>query len=601
MKKGYSKNRKSLWREDFPKNSNPALFFLFCSRPYWKPATIALVAVIVAGAFSASIAYVFKLIANAAAGLATGGSYDALVFACGAYVLFLFAAKASWRVSGFAGMRWATGARATARQTLTSYVTLHSRAYFSDRFAGSIANKISQAGAGMLEIVEKILWDFLELIVAAVVSLIIAFTVSPTIAWILLAWLLTVVVINMYFARKRRPLSMHAQALETQLTGMTVDLLSNITTMQEYARREFEMDNLKDAILSRRVAGLRNWSFSEYVLVLNNILQFIFGSAMLFIAVTLMQRGLISLGDIVLVVTIIFRIEGHLQSLGNNINRMSNTWGEIEESLEEIVKPHEISDSTDAGTCTITVGDIHLKDLSFKYGDISIFDKLNLHILAGQRVGIVGRSGAGKSTLMRILLRHHELTYGAVLIDGMDIASVTQDSLRCGISVVPQEPLLFHRSISENIAYGKPEASHDEIVEAARLAQADDFIQRLPEGYESLVGERGVKLSGGERQRIAIARAILKDAPILLMDEATASLDSESEVAIQQALSELMKGKTVLAIAHRLSTLREMDRIIVLDRGKIIESGTHEELVNAGGTYAELWSHQAGGFLQNQD
>ncbi|MES2014777.1 MAG: ABC transporter ATP-binding protein [Patescibacteria group bacterium] len=588
---------KSIWREDFPKDTNPFHFFLFCSRPYWRSATIALIAVVAAGSFSASVAYVFKLIANAAAHLSVGGSYADLVWACGMYILFLLA-EAFWRVSGFAGMRWATGARATARQSLTSYVTLHSRAYFSDRFAGSIANKISHAGAGMLEIVEKILWDFLELIVAAIASLIIAFFVSPLIAAILLVWLLTVVVINMFFARKRRPLSMHAQALETKLTGMTVDLLSNITTMQEYARREFEMDNFKEAILERRIAGLKNWSFSEFVLVLNNILQFIFGSAMLFIAVTLMRTGAISLGDIILVITIIFRIEGHLQSLGNNINRMSNTWGEIEESLQEIVAPHEISDSVNASTCSISLGEIRLKDVNFKYGDIAIFENLNLLIPAGQRVGIVGRSGAGKSTLMRILLRHHELNSGAVLIDGADIASVTQDSLRCGISVVPQEPLLFHRSISENIAYGKPDASEEEIAEAARLAQAHDFILRLDEGYASLVGERGVKLSGGERQRIAIARAILKNAPILLMDEATASLDSESEVAIQNALKELMKSKTVIAIAHRLSTLREMDRIIVMDRGKIVEEGTHEELIKTGGTYSELWNHQAGGFLQ---
>lgn len=592
---------KSLWREDFPRDTNPLRFFLFCSRPHVLPAVLAIVAVIIAGSLGASTAYIFKLIVNAAVALPSGGLYSDLVWASVAYMLFLLTGKIFWRLSGFAGMRWCNGSRATARQTLTSYVTLHSRTYFSNRFAGSIANKISHAGSGMHEFGDQFLWSFLELFVSIIASFFLAFFVSPEIAFIFLGWVVAVAILNTYLVTKRIPLSIYVQKLETQLTGMTVDLLSNITAMQEYARRSFEMRRIEEVTEERRRAGIRNWTHGEKVRILNNILQFIFGGCMLFVSINLMRTGVISLGDIVLVITVIFRVEGQLQTLESNINRASNTWGEIEESLREIIEPHEIPDKPGAGQLSISHGGIHFDNVSFEYGDILVFDKLNLSIEPGERVGIVGRSGAGKSTLMRVLLHHHDLKEGAIKIDGTDIVSVTQESLRRAISIVPQEPLLFHRSISENIAYGKPEASHEEIVEAARLAQADDFIRRLPEGYESLVGERGVKLSGGERQRIAIARAILKDAPILLMDEATASLDSESEVAIQQALSELMKGKTVLAIAHRLSTLREMDRIIVLDRGKIIESGTHEELVNAGGTYAELWSHQAGGFLQNQE
>ncbi len=590
---------KSIWREDFPTGTNPAKFFLFCSKPHWRPATIALIAVVLAGSFSASIMYVFKLIADAAAGLSSGGSYEDLLFAATLYVLFLLAAKALWRVSGFAGMRWSNGSRATARQTLTSYVTLHSRAYFSNRFAGSIVNKISHATAGMHEIVEQILWEFLELFVSVIASFIIAYIVSPPIALIFFLWVFVVSMLNAYFIRKRVPLSAYVQRLDTELTGMTVDLLSNITAMQEYARRSFEMRRLEGKIEKRRQAGIRNWTYGEKILVLNNILQFIFGGTMIFVAVWLMHSGTISLGDIVLVISIIFRIEGQLQSLGSNLNKVSNTWGEIQESLTEIIEPHEIPDRIDAIELSVSKGEIRFVDVDFSYSGIPVFEKLSLTIAPGERVGIVGRSGAGKSTFMRLLLHHHDLNGGMVAIDGTDIALVKQDTLRGAISVVPQEPLLFHRSISQNIAYGRPESSQEEIEEAARLAQADEFIKRLSEGYESLVGERGVKLSGGERQRIAIARAILKNAPILLMDEATASLDSESEVAIQNALRELMKGKTVIAIAHRLSTLREMDRIIVMDRGKIVEEGTHEELVKAGGTYSELWNHQAGGFLQD--
>lgn len=591
---------RSIWREDFPTGTNPAKFFLFCSKPHWRSAVVALIAVIIAGSFSSSNAYIFKLITNAAVALSSGGPYSDLIFASGLYILFLFAAKAFWRVSGFAGMRWSNGSRATARQTLTSYVTLHSRSYFSNRFAGSIANKISHATAGMHDIVEQTLWQFLELFVSVIVSFLIALTVSPLIAGIFFAWVVMVFILNAYFVRKRVPLSAYVQRLDTELTGMTVDLLSNITAMQEYARRSFEMRRLEKGIEKRRQAGIRNWSYGERVLILNNILQFIFGGVMILLAVTLMRNGAISLGDIILVITIIFRIEGQLQSLGSNINKVSNTWGEIQESLTQIIEPHEITDKLGATELSISAGEIRFTDVDFSYGGIPIFEKLNLIIKPGERVGIVGRSGAGKSTFMRILLHHHDLNGGVITVDGTDIASVTQDSLRGAISVVPQEPLLFHRSISQNIAYGRPESTQEEIERAATLAQAHDFIKRLSEGYESLVGERGVKLSGGERQRIAIARAILKNSPILLMDEATASLDSESEVAIQNALRELMKGKTVIAIAHRLSTLREMDRIIVMDRGKIIEEGSHEELVKAGGTYSELWNHQAGGFLQDE-
>jgi ATP-binding cassette subfamily B protein len=589
-----------IWREDVPMGHNPLRFFLFASKPHWKVALAAIIFASAGNAFSVSVSYVFKLIANAAAALPAPAAYNDLLLSCAAYIALLGIAKICWRISGFAAAAWATGAQATGRYALTSYVTHHSHGYFSDRFAGSIMNKIRHASTGMRETVDIFLWEFLELAVNAIGTFIIAFFVSPKIAWIFFFWVFAIVLVNSYLVRKRIPLAMRAHDLETVINGATVDLLTNISAMQEYARRDFEIDRLKRATTDRRNAHLKSWFFGEWTRVISSVLLVIFGSAMVFTTVSLARSSAISIGDVILVVTLIFRIEGLLQSLGSNFNKFAETWGEIQESLEEIIEPHEIPDRPDAIRLKVSEAAISLDAVTFGYADNMIFKGLSLSIPAGQRVGLVGRSGAGKSTLMRLLLHHHDLNAGVISIDGIDIASVTQESLRNAISIVPQEPLLFHRTITENIAYGNPQASGEEIINAAKLAQANDFIERLPLKYEALVGERGVKLSGGERQRIAIARAILKNAPILLLDEATSSLDSESEVEIQKALHELMRNKTVIAIAHRLSTLREMDRIIVLDRGAIVEEGTHQELLDKGGLYSELWRHQAGGFLQDE-
>lgn len=589
----------SMWRDEYPTSTNPLKFFIFASKPHIFSASLAIFAVVVAGVASSFVPYVFKFIVDAATHLDLPGGYRTLVVASIAYIAISGIKELIWRGSGYAGSYWATGARATARQTLSAYVTLHSRDYFSNRFAGSLANKISHASSGVRDMVESMLWQFLSLAVNAIVSIGISLYVNWVVGCVFIAWVVVVLPLNIYLARKRVPLTIATQSTETELTGMTVDLLANISAMQEYTRRDYELERLKHTIARRRWTGLKNWHFGEDTLTLNGFIQALFAAGMVFAAIYYAGAGALSSGDIILIVTVIYRIEDQFLFLGSHINTFSERWGEIEESLEEILLPHEITDVTGAVPLEIGASSLTFDSVTFAYQgtEARVLDNFSLTVPSHMKVGLVGRSGAGKSTLVKLLLRHYELTRGVITIDSQDISRVTLDSLRAAVAVVPQEAVLFHRSLRENIAYGRPEATQPDIIEAATLAHAHDFISKLPQGYDTLVGERGVKLSGGERQRIAIARAILKNAPILILDEATASLDSESEALIQKALHALMQGKTVIAIAHRLSTLREMDRIIVLQEGDIVEDGTHNQLLAYGGIYAGLWDHQAGGFL----
>jgi ABC-type multidrug transport system fused ATPase/permease subunit len=341
----------------------------------------------------------------------------------------------------------------------------------------------------------------------------------------------------------------------------------------------------------------------EYIWAGQGAFMVVIQVGLLFGALHLWLAGKLVVGDFVLIQVYVLGIIDNLVGVGRELRRIYDAVADAGEMLEILMTPHEIQDIPDAKDLQIKDAAIHFDNVRFTYASQSdaVLNDFDVSIRGGERVGLVGRSGAGKSTVTKLLLRTYDLNSGSISIDGQDISKVTQESLHRAVSVVPQESILFHRSLRDNIAYGKIDADEDEIEEAAKLAQAHDFISLLPLGYETLVGERGVKLSGGERQRVAIARAILKDAPILVLDEATASLDSESEVAIQKALRELMKGKTVIAIAHRLSTLREMDRIIVLDHGSIVEEGSHDELLQKSGIYADLWRHQAGGFLQDEN
>ncbi|MES2931684.1 MAG: ABC transporter ATP-binding protein [Patescibacteria group bacterium] len=589
---------RDIWRDDIPQTTNPLRFFLFVSKPHRRAALLATLFVAIASTLQAFIPYIYKLIVDAATNI-QNGSFDPLWHAVILFIVISLTKSLLFRCSGFAGAQWATGIRATGRAALTSYLTLHSHQYFSDRFAGSLSNKVKQAADGAKDIAEAYLWQFLGFFVSVIAGFIIVFSTSPLIGFMLLGLFVTITPLNIYIARKRVPISIAGQEAETRLNGASVDMITNMTAVHEYARRPFEMSRIKELVQERRVRGLRNWHFSEWTLVGNNLIQSVFTASMLLTAVYLATKGVLSPGDVVLFLAMIGVFEGQLTFIGSQLNHFAETWGTVKESLTEITASYDVADAHEAAPLPITDGALMLDGVSFAYAGSYVFKNLSLSIPAGQKVGFIGRSGAGKSTLMKLLLRHYDIESGAIRIDGNDITEATKESVRMAIAVVPQEPALFHRTIRENIAYGKPDASEEEIIHAARQAQAHEFIEALPKGYDTMVGERGVKLSGGQRQRVAIARALLKDSRVLLLDEATSALDSESEVLVQKALLTLMQGRTVIAIAHRLSTLRAMDRLVIFDRGMIVEDGTHDELIQKGGLYADLWNHQAGGFLED--
>ncbi|MBI3336056.1 ABC transporter ATP-binding protein [Candidatus Peregrinibacteria bacterium] len=579
---------------------NPLKFVWTMSREHSWWVIGAISAVVLGEALGGLLTLELKFLVDAAQVAVQNGFEDtSMMWAWGmAYPATFFIDESIWRCSGFCGMQWITGVRATVSRRLFAYLTGHSSTYFNERFAGAIINKISNAAAGTGDMISTALWDFLSLVVGFVWSFVLAFWADARLGLILGGWVMLFLAVNTYLVfRKQR----HAYAVAEHasiLKGKMVDVTSNISAVHQYGHHMYEREYLDTFIEKYRSADMYNWWLSEWILFTNGALIALFIAGMFGTALLLLERGVITIGTVVMITTIVIGIMRSLFFIGYKMTDFMDKYGQISEGLEELLKPHQITDVPGAKELKATEGDILFDSIGFSYGRSPIFTGLTLRIPAGQKVGLVGLSGAGKTTLTALLLRQYDVQEGRIKIDGQDIRTVRRESVRRSIAMVPQDITLFHRTIRDNIGYGKLDASDSEIESAAKLAQADDFIQELPNRYDTYVGERGVKLSGGQRQRIAIARAMLKDAQILVLDEATSSLDSESESAIQKALKELMKGKTVLAIAHRLSTLQAMDRLIVLENGEIIEDGTHDQLLIRDGMYAKLWRAQVSGFIQ---
>ncbi len=475
----------------------------------------------------------------------------------------------------------------------------HSHQFFSDNFAGSLVAKTKRFTSAFEGMHDKVSFDLWFVTVQLLGVFIVLFNSVHKIFWIFLIWTMVYILITIFFIKKKMRLDLLEASADSKVTAHLADSISNVMNVKIFSGRQLEVKTFSNTTRNEYEKRSTAWNFANFQNAVQAILMMGIQVYVIYFMVKMWLVGTITAGTFVLVQFYMATVFRQLWGLGKAMTRFFKHLADANEMVDLLDQVPDIIDSKNSEQIKIASGLIEFKDVSFNYIDnVSVFNNFNLTIKAGEKVGLVGHSGSGKSTITKMLLRFVDLSSGQILIDGQDISKVKQDDLRSKISYVPQESILFHRPIQENIAYAKPSASKEEIINSAKSAHAHEFISMLPHGYDTLVGERGVKLSGGERQRVAIARAMLKDAPILILDEATSSLDSVSETLIQDAFNELMKGKTTIVIAHRLSTIQKMDRIIVLDQGKIVEEGTHKELLAKGGVYADLWNHQTGGFLE---
>ncbi|MBM4916770.1 ABC transporter ATP-binding protein [Vibrio parahaemolyticus] len=483
------------------------------------------------------------------------------------------------------------------------YLLNQSLNFYQDDFAGRVATKVMQTSLAVRETVMKSMDVFVYVTVYFTSMVVMLAAADWRLMIPMIVWLLVYIAIQIYFVPKLKDVASEQADARSTMTGRIVDSYTNIQTVKLFSHSQRETQYAEQGM-----KGFLNTVYRQMRLVTGfdvavEISNYILVFSVAALSIYLWLDSVISVGAIAIAVSLALRVNGMSMWIMWEVGALFENMGTVVDGMKTLSKPIDIQDKPNAKDLVVSQGGIQFDNVSFHYGENKgVINHLNLDIKPGEKVGLVGRSGAGKSTLVNLLLRFHDVEQGSIKIDGQNIADVTQDSLRSKIGMVTQDTSLLHRSIRDNILYGNPTASEEELLKATKQAHAHEFIETLTDpfgnvGYDAQVGERGVKLSGGQRQRIAISRVLLKDAPLLVLDEATSALDSEVEAAIQESLNELMQGKTVIAIAHRLSTIAQMDRLIVLDKGNVVEQGSHQELIAHNGIYAQLWAHQTGGFL----
>ncbi|EDK72318.1 ABC transporter-related protein [candidate division TM7 genomosp. GTL1] len=497
--------------------------------------------------------------------------------------------------------RLETKVRPLLRNSIFDYLMNQSLSFHANKFSGALVAQANRFTAAYVTLTDQFIITFLRMFTNVGIAIVFIAFFAPMVALAMTIWTLFFVYINVTLTRRRMKYSRAAAAADSILTGHLADAIGNIGAVKGFAGEDAEKATHSDLAYDHAAKKYRSWVAAIRNDAVIGMLMVVLYFMVLALSIYAAMEGALSIGLLLLIQVYVTQLITELWGLSNLMRQIEQAVTDAEEMTDILDEEVQVTDPAKPEKLRIQKGTIDFKDMSFTHSDDksdTLFEDFTLHIKAGEKIGLVGHSGSGKTTLTRLLLRFSDIDAGSIEIDGQNIARLWQSDLRKVISYVPQEPILFHRSLRENIAYGKPQATLEEVQAAAERAHAAEFIEKLPLGYNTLVGERGIKLSGGQRQRIAVARAILKDAPILVLDEATSALDSESEKLIQASLKELMKKRTAIVIAHRLSTIQQMDRIVVLDNGTIAEQGSHRELLKQKGIYAELWKHQSGGFLE---